>query len=277
MVTGRSFTRLFVRFVALPLLFIAGVQLYVFSERTDTYFAWTIALPLTAAFLGAGFWAALVAGYMSWWQSPSVAARVLGLTSLAATGILGIATLLHLDKFHLNSPAALTRFVTWVWIIVYVVTPFIFLWLWIAYGRSKDDTMGARPFPQWVRTVYLFQAALMLIAGVLLFLAPASISPIWPWALTPLTARAVSAWMIAFGLACVTVYRENNTANTLGARISLLAFCVLQLIAVARYFPSFELAKPLAWVYLLLMLVGVAANLPALLPADQIGVVDEGR
>jgi hypothetical protein len=265
MVTGRSFTRLFVRFVALPLLFIAGVQLYVLSERTDTYFAWTIALPLTAAFLGAGFWAALVAGYMSWWQSPSVAARVLGLTSLAATGILGIATLLHLDKFHLNSPAALTRFVTWVWIIVYVVTPFIFLWLWIAYGRSKDDTMGARPFPQWVRTIYLFQAALMLIAGVLLFLAPGLMTSLWPWALTPLTARAVSAWMIAFGLACVTVYRENNTVNTLGARISLLAFCVLQLIAVARYLPSFELAKPLAWVYLLLMLVGLAANLPVLL------------
>ena len=269
MVTGPSFTRLFVRFVALPLLFIAGVQLYILSEQTETYFAWTIALPLTAAFLGAGFWAALVAGYMSWWQSPAVAARVLGLTSLAATGILGIATFLHLDKFHLNSPAALTRFVTWVWIIVYVVTPFIFLWLWAAYGRSTDDTMGARPLPGWVRYAYLLQAALMLTAGVLLFLAPGSISPFWPWALTPLTARAVSAWMIAFGLACVTVYRENNTANTMGARISLLAFCVLQLIAVARFFPSFEMAKPLAWVYLLLMLVGLAANLPVLLPGGS--------
>ena len=269
MVTGPSFTRLFVRFVALPLLFIAGVQLFILSEQTETYFAWTIALPLTAAFLGAGFWAALVAGYMSWWQPPKVAARVLGLTSLAATGILGIATLLHLDKFHLNSPAALTRFVTWVWIIVYVVTPFIFLWLWVAYGRSKDDTVGARPLPVWVRYAYLLQAALMLAAGALLFLAPGSISPFWPWALKPLTARAVSAWMIAFGLACVTVYRENNTVNTQGARISLLAFCVLQLIAVARFFPSFEMAKPLAWVYLLLMLVGVAANLPVLLPGGS--------
>jgi hypothetical protein len=45
MLSGRSFTRLFVRFVALPLLFIAGVQLYILSEQTETYFAWTIALP----------------------------------------------------------------------------------------------------------------------------------------------------------------------------------------------------------------------------------------
>src|SRR5688500_17643515 len=244
MVTGRSFSRLFIRFVALPLLFIAGVQLFVLSERTDTYFAWTIALPLTAVFLGAGFWAAMVAGYMSWWLSGAAAARILGPTSIAATGMLGIATFLHLDAFHLNSPAFLTRFVTWVWVIVYVVTPFIFLWLWITYGRSTDDTMGAKPFPQWVRSGYLFQAALTLPAGVLLFLVPGSIIPFWPWELTPLTARAVSAWMMAYGLACVTVNRENNTSNTAGTRLSLLAFCVLQLIAVARYFSSFELDKP---------------------------------
>jgi hypothetical protein len=265
MITGSSFSRLFVRFVALPLLFIAGVQLYLLSERTDTYFAWTIALPLTAAFLGAGYWSAMVYAYMNWWQSTAVAARITALTAIAATGILAIATFLHLDKFHLSSPALLTRFVTWVWIIVYVITPFIFLWLWLAFGRSTDDTMGAHPFPKWMRSGYLFQAALMLPAGVLLFLAPGSIIPFWPWELTPLTARAISAWMIAYGLACVTVNRENNTFNTAGTRISLFAFCVLQLIALARYFSSFELGKPLAWVYLLVMLVGVVVNVPALL------------
>lgn len=53
--TGKSFARLFIRFGALPLLFIAGVQLFVFSEQTDYYFAWTIGLPLTAAFLSAGY------------------------------------------------------------------------------------------------------------------------------------------------------------------------------------------------------------------------------
>lgn len=266
MVTRTSFSRLFIRFVALPLLFIAGVQLYILSERTDYFFAWTIALPLTAAFLGAGFLGAMVAAYMTWWQSASVALRITGLTSIAATGILGIATFLHLDKFHLNSPAFLTRFVTWVWIIVYVVTPFIFLWLWIAFGRSTDDTMGAKPFPKWVQSGYLFQAVLMLPAGVLLFLVPNSIISFWPWELTPLTARAVSAWLMAYGLACVTVNRENNTSNTAATRISLFAFCVLQRIAGARYFSSFELAKPWAWVYLLVMLVGVVVNAPALLP-----------
>ena len=40
------FARFFVTFVVLPLLFIAGVQLFVLSAQTDYYFAWTIALPL---------------------------------------------------------------------------------------------------------------------------------------------------------------------------------------------------------------------------------------
>jgi len=258
--TGSSFPRLFVRFVALPLLFIAGVQLYILSEQTDVYFAWTIAVPLTAAFLGAGYWAAMVVAYRNWWETANLAARTTGLTALAATGILGIATFLHLDKFHLSSPVFLTRFVTWVWVIVYVVTPFLFLWIWLAFGRSKDETVGAKPFPVWMRYGNFLQAGLTIPVSLLLFLMPASIIPFWPWKLTPLTARAISAWFMAYGLACVTVTIENNTSNALSARISMFAFCVLQLIALMRYLSSFDLSKPLAWVYLLVLIVGLVVN-----------------
>jgi len=264
MLKTASFSQLFIRFVALPLLFIAGVQLYILSDHTDIYFAWTIALPLTAAFLGAGFWSAMLAAYMSWWQSASVSLRLTGLTSIAATGILGVATFIHMDKFHLNSPALLTRFVTWVWIVVYVVTPFVFLWLWILHGRNADDTMGTKPFPKWIRWGYLFQAVLMLLVGLLLFLVPATIIPFWAWKLTPLTARAISAWLTAYGVTCVAVNRENNSFNTRGVRASLLVFCVLQFIALARYLSSFDLAKPLAWIYMLVLLVGVIVALPGL-------------
>ena len=261
---GTPFTRWFIRLVALPLLFIAGVQLFILSEQTEFYFAWTISLPLTAAFLGAGYWAAMGVAYMNWWDTAPVAARTTGPTAIAATLMLGVATFLHIDKFHLNSPALLTRFVTWVWIIVYVITPFIFLWIWFAYGRGSDETVGAKPLPGWVRAGNLFQAVFTLLAGALLFFAPGSIIPFWPWELTPLTARAISAWFIAYGLACLTVNRENNTSNTQGAHISLFTFCVLQLIALARYFPSFDLSKPMAWVYLLVLAVGVVINAPGI-------------
>jgi len=255
--TRTPFGRRFVSFVAAPLLFIAGVQLFVLSEQTDLYFAWTIASPLTAAFMGAGYWAALISAYTSLGQATSVALRVVGPASIAATGLLGIATFLHLDKFHITSPAFLTRFVTWVWIIVYVVTPFLFLVLWIRQGLGEDDSMGAHPIPRWMRLGYIGQAVSILIAGIILFVIPAGMIPLWPWPLTPLTSRAVVAWLIAYGLACVAIYRENDLPNTTGARASLLAFCLLQFVVLARYFSSFDLTKPLAWVYLLVLLVGV--------------------
>jgi hypothetical protein len=262
--TGKSFARLFIRFAALPLLFIAGFQLFILSEQTEYYFAWTIALPLTAAFLGAGYWAAMGVAFMNWWEDVNVGARTTGLTAIAATTILGISTFLHLDKFHLNSPALLTRFVTWVWILVYVVTPFVFLWRWFVYGRKSDASMGVNPFPSWIRIGYLIQGVLAVLAGLILFFAPNLIIPSWPWELTPLTARAISAWSIAYGLACLEVNRENNTVNVIPARISLLIFSILQLIALARYSSNFDLSKPLAWVYLLVMILGVIVNVPNL-------------
>ena len=44
-------------YTAAVLVLLAGFQLFVFTERTNTYFAWTIVNPLAAAFLGAGYWA----------------------------------------------------------------------------------------------------------------------------------------------------------------------------------------------------------------------------
>ena len=42
-------------FAAAVLVFTAGFQLFVLTEHTGTYFAWTIANPLAAAFLGASY------------------------------------------------------------------------------------------------------------------------------------------------------------------------------------------------------------------------------
>ncbi len=57
------YSRLVLFGLVLPLLFIAGVQLFVLSRQTATYFAWTFASPLPAAFMGAGYWAAIFHAY----------------------------------------------------------------------------------------------------------------------------------------------------------------------------------------------------------------------
>ena len=164
--------------MALPLLFIAGIQLYILSEQTEIYFAWTISLPLTAAFLGAGYWAAMGVAYMNWWDTVSIAARTTGLTASPGCG----------------SSSTSSR-------------PLSF------YGYGLPT--GAAQTGPWVRAGNLFQAVVTLPIGTLLFVVQGSLIPFWPWELTPLTTRTVSAWFIAYGLACVTVNRENNTSKRL--------------------------------------------------------------
>src|SRR5262249_59217858 len=46
--------------VAAPLAFAGGCQVALLSAHTETYWAWTIALPITAIFIGASFLATSV-------------------------------------------------------------------------------------------------------------------------------------------------------------------------------------------------------------------------
>ena len=51
-------------YAASVLVFLAGFQLTVFTAQTGAYFAWTILSPITAAFLGAAYWAAVPTDYV---------------------------------------------------------------------------------------------------------------------------------------------------------------------------------------------------------------------
>src|SRR2546427_2489760 len=90
-------------YAASALVFLAGFQLTVCSEQTATYFAWTIARPLTAAFLGASYWAAvpveIIAARQSTWASARVAVTAIWLF----TTLTLVTTLLHFDLFHFSS------------------------------------------------------------------------------------------------------------------------------------------------------------------------------
>src|SRR5436190_1921249 len=79
-------------YAASTLVFLAGLQLSLLTEQTDSYFAWTIAPPLTAAFLGAAYWAAvpveLIAAREKVWAKARVAVLwPWALTTLTARAI----------------------------------------------------------------------------------------------------------------------------------------------------------------------------------------------
>lgn len=101
--------------IASLLVFIIGIALYLLPEQTDTYFAWTINPPLTAAFLGAGYWASFILELLSAREKSWVRARLAVPSVIAFTFLTLIVTLIHLDRFHLSSPNFITITITWVW------------------------------------------------------------------------------------------------------------------------------------------------------------------
>jgi hypothetical protein len=255
------YSRLVLFGLVLPLLFIAGLQLFVLSEHTDIYFAWTFAAPISAAFMGAGYWAAILHAYTGTRAKAWVYVRTSMPAALTATTLLTLTTFLHLDKFHLHSPLLITRFVTWVWIAVYVVVPPILVIAWIVQARLPGGQIkGQHPLPKWLSVGFALLAAFALLSGLGLLIVPDTMSALWPWAVTPLAARAISSWLCAFGVACVSLALENDSNYGAGTCSSLFAFCILQLIVLARYSVALDWAKPMAMAYVLFLLIGLLVS-----------------
>lgn len=147
-----------------------------------------------------------------------------------------LATLFHLDKFHLNAGDRFARGAAWLWLIVYIVDPPL---LTLAYVRQvrlhQPDPARRHPTPPWFKAALALQAAITIGLGAALFLTPERSASVWPWPLTPLTGRAVAAWLLGLGLVLVWAVREGDWLRLRPATLSYTVLCILQLIALLRY------------------------------------------
>jgi hypothetical protein len=198
-------------YVNSALVLVIGIPLYLLSPQTETYFAWTIHPPLTAAVLGAGYWASFVLELLSarerLWARTRVAVPAVLLFSTLTLAI----TLVHADRFHFHSRQLITRAGTWGWLIVYVSVPVAMSWLLVAQlRRARPEPVRIALMAAWVRIVLTVQAAVMLGVGMPLLLAPTAMLGVWPWALIPLTSRAIGAWAIGFGTIAAHAAWEND-------------------------------------------------------------------
>lgn len=238
------------------ILLVAWIVLFLLPGQTDRRFAWTIAPTMTAMLMGAGYGSALfffvrVLTGRRWHR--------VGLGFLPTTVftwmMLG-ATLLHWDRFrHGSLPFAL-----WFWI--YLLTPFVVPGLWLLNRRHDPGTpeSGDVPYPGWVRAAMVGAGGLLLGIAAWMYLAPASAIDVWPWPLTPLTARAVAAFVALPGVAWLAIVWDGrwSAARTMLATVAV--GLVLLLIAVARAWDEFDHANALSYVYV----AGLAGTLVAI-------------
>ena len=242
--------------VASALVLIVGMQLFVLPEQTNRYFAWTINPPLTAAFLGAAYWASLVLELLAARQRIWAYARVAVPAVMLFTTLMLVATLLHLDRFHLDSPFG------WAWVAVYLVVPPIMLAVFVHQLRVPgSDPPRQAPLSSLLRLVLGLHAAILLVFGGGLFLMPQVTASLWPWMLTPLTGRAVGAWLLALGFAAAHLNWENDWERSRVAMVGYAALGGLELVALARYAGALDWSGAGAWVYLLFLLSVLAVGL----------------
>jgi len=230
--SGRPLTvglqRLFWAFAGLAL--IAGVLLFVLSEHTDDWWSWTITPPLTAAFLGASYWAACVLLAWTARRSSWERARATVVPVALIAVLLLIATLIHLDRFDLDSLFGVF------WLTVYILVPPVLVALvWRQLRVPGDPAPRGEPLPAALRGALALQAAVMLGVGIALYVAPSTADTVWPWTLTPLTARAVGAFVIGFGAAAAHAVVENDVTRFEGAAYAYATLGALELVALARY------------------------------------------
>jgi hypothetical protein len=253
---------------ATVLVFLAGLQLFVFTERTDRYFAWTVEPPLTAAFLGASYWASAAFELSAARQRSWDRARIAVPTVFVFTTLTLAVTLVHLDRFHLGAAfESATQAVTWAWIAIYLIVPLLMTVIWWRQARvlGGDSTRSA-PLPSGVRTIVAVQAVGLLALGLALLVAPTWAASAWPWELTALTGRAIGAWLTSLGVAAAHALIEGDRDRLQPATRAWVVFALLQAVALLRYPSTPDWSGASAWLYVLFLasalVVGVATSTP---------------
>ena len=233
---------------------LAVASLYVMAGETDRLFAWTIAPPLTAAFLGAGYAAGWVLVVLSLRERSWARNRVPVVTVLVFTTITAWATFTHLDKFHFDDAGGLATFAAWLWTAIYVVVP---LTLAVVVGVQErlpgSDPPRRRPVPALLRGLLAVQSVAMLAVGLPLLVAPGTADELWPWTLTPLTAQVVAAWLLSLGLATGLAALRGDLDHLRTATVPYGVFGLAVLGAVLRYRDTVAWERPAAWLLTALM------------------------
>ncbi|HYP48215.1 MAG TPA: hypothetical protein VEQ61_06215 [Thermoleophilaceae bacterium] len=227
-------------YVLTALTVFAGIQLFVLADHTDVFFSWTINPPVTATFVGAGFWSAATVVFWCARQRDWALARVIVPTVAAVATMLLVATLQHLELFHGPLGAA--------WIEVYAAFPPLLAAIVVQQLAVKgaDHHSGER-LPRSLRLTLAVQAGVAGAAGALLYLDPSLAPSLWPWELTDLTSKAVGTWLVGTAITAGFVAVLDDRAAMPGWALAQVVLGAGVLFGVARFAGDVDFSEASAW------------------------------
>ena len=182
--------------VVVPFLLLAFLILYFFPDLSGQRFAWEIKPHMTALFIGSGY---LGGAYMfvfaifgrRWHRVKGAFPPVISFTIAML-----LATFVHWDRFDIR------HFPFQLWLILYIITPFLVYYLWHSNRITDPGTpeVDDTRVPGIVRKAFLIFGIGAIIWAIIMFVLPQTAISIWPWKLSPLTARIMAGWFSLLGM-----------------------------------------------------------------------------
>jgi hypothetical protein len=227
-------------------------------DDTERFFAWTIAVPMVAAMIGAGYAAALPSLLWALTEKAWLRIRVLIVAGLALTSCILFFTLRDLSLFHLTEGPGTAIFVGWVWLVAYILLPPLNIVVLVLQERARGGGRppAIQPLLPVTRGVLVVYTAVLVVFGVLLLFSFGTVDDVWPFGLTRLGAGAIGQWFLTVAVAMGWSAREGDWV-----RIRLLApfyplYFAFALIAVAR--TSGDLSDdPQGWIFVATLVVSL--------------------
>lgn len=240
--------------VLLVLAIANGAFLYLFPSQAEPDYAWAIAPPVSAAYIGAGYLAGALASALALNAGSFASIRPLAPALFVLSIVLLAATLIDADRFRWDYPA------TWLWTAVYAGVPLGILYLWTRQTRIAGA--AARPgrgAPGSLRAVSIALGAVLVLIAIILFLAPQSLLDDWPWAITPLMSRVFAGWFALAGVILIYPARTIARPNELViGYATVAAWSLLALLLPLLYDESMRTSGSAYWPWIALHLVVVA-------------------
>jgi hypothetical protein len=215
--------------IVVPFLWAAFLILFFFPDLTGERFAWAIKPHMTSLFIGAGYlggsWLFINTIFGKRWHR--IQGGFLAITTF--TWFMLAATFLHWERFSIGKLGFT------LWLILYIVTPFLVPALWMYNrrtdsGQSEESDLVNAPAVRWVTRLFGTVALVSALTG---FLVPGFFIRIWPWTLTPLTARVMAGWISLLGVGAFSMAADSRWSAWRVPMESILIWHALVLVAAA--------------------------------------------
>jgi len=212
--------------IVIPFLLLAFLILFFFPDQSGERFAWAIKPHMTAVIMASGYlggaYQFVFAVFGKRWH------RIAGAFAPVTTFTIAmlLATVLHWDRFD---P---THFPFQIWLVLYIITPFLVPFLWLRNRKSDPGTPEAVDaiVPGFARLGMTGFGVAAGLTSLFLIIAPKTAIPLWPWLLTPLTARVLGGWFALLAVGGITIPLDERWSAWRIAMQSILLWAVLVLI-----------------------------------------------